>query len=111
MQYAILGKLCIDTFIFYVFQPKQRTSLISSQEVYRPSHVYDQSEVSSSAGYASVNTTPPISPANYSIGSMEGSDIIGKLTVVNMEKIIDCWFPALCMFYMYLSLFIYIEYI
>ncbi|XP_078275987.1 ankyrin repeat and sterile alpha motif domain-containing protein 1B isoform X5 [Rhinoraja longicauda] len=57
-------------------QPKQRTSLISSQEVYRPSHVYDQSEVSSSAGYASVNTTPPISPANYSIGSMEGSDII-----------------------------------
>uniref|UniRef100_UPI00398EE64B ankyrin repeat and sterile alpha motif domain-containing protein 1B isoform X8 n=1 Tax=Pristiophorus japonicus TaxID=55135 RepID=UPI00398EE64B len=57
-------------------QPKQRTSLISSQEVYRPSHVYDQSEVSSSAGYASVNTTPPISPANYSIGSMEGSDLI-----------------------------------
>ncbi|XP_059843492.1 ankyrin repeat and sterile alpha motif domain-containing protein 1B isoform X3 [Hypanus sabinus] len=56
-------------------QPKQRTSLISSQEVYRPSHVYDQSEVSSSAGYASVNTTPPISPANYSIGSMEGSDL------------------------------------
>ncbi|XP_067860953.1 ankyrin repeat and sterile alpha motif domain-containing protein 1B isoform X11 [Heptranchias perlo] len=57
-------------------QPKQRTSLISSQEVYRPSHVHDQSEVSSSAGYASVNTTPPISPANYSIGSMEGSDLI-----------------------------------
>ncbi|XP_043569579.1 ankyrin repeat and sterile alpha motif domain-containing protein 1B isoform X17 [Chiloscyllium plagiosum] len=57
-------------------QPKQRTSLISSQEVYRPSHVYDQSEVSSSAGYASVNTTPPISPANYSIGSIEGSDLI-----------------------------------
>ncbi|XP_067915165.1 ankyrin repeat and sterile alpha motif domain-containing protein 1B isoform X8 [Heterodontus francisci] len=57
-------------------QPKQRTSLISSQEVYRPSHVYDHSEVSSSAGYASVNTTPPISPANYSIGSMEGSDLI-----------------------------------
>ncbi|XP_078091601.1 ankyrin repeat and sterile alpha motif domain-containing protein 1B isoform X5 [Mustelus asterias] len=57
-------------------QPKQRTSLISSQEVYRPSHLYDQSEVSSSAGYASVNTTPPISPANYSIGSIEGSDLI-----------------------------------
>ncbi|XP_048466087.1 ankyrin repeat and sterile alpha motif domain-containing protein 1B isoform X5 [Rhincodon typus] len=57
-------------------QPKQRTSLISSQEVYRPSHVYDQSEVSSSVGYASVNTTPPISPANYSIGSIEGSDLI-----------------------------------
>ncbi|XP_069764464.1 ankyrin repeat and sterile alpha motif domain-containing protein 1B isoform X1 [Narcine bancroftii] len=60
----------------FVKEPKQRTSLISSQEVYRPSHVYDQSEVSSSAGYASVNTSPPISPTNYSIGSMEGSDLI-----------------------------------
>uniref|UniRef100_A0A4W3IXA6 Ankyrin repeat and sterile alpha motif domain containing 1B n=1 Tax=Callorhinchus milii TaxID=7868 RepID=A0A4W3IXA6_CALMI len=57
-------------------QPKQRTSLISSLEVYRPRHMYDQSEVSSSAGYASFNTTPPVSPANYSIGSIEGNDLM-----------------------------------
>uniref|UniRef100_A0A4W3INK3 Ankyrin repeat and sterile alpha motif domain containing 1B n=1 Tax=Callorhinchus milii TaxID=7868 RepID=A0A4W3INK3_CALMI len=56
-------------------QPKQRTSLISSLEVYRPRHMYDQSEVSSSAGYASFNTTPPVSPANYSIGSIEEENL------------------------------------
>ncbi|XP_064417923.1 ankyrin repeat and sterile alpha motif domain-containing protein 1B isoform X2 [Latimeria chalumnae] len=56
-------------------KPKQRTSLISSLEVHRLNHSYDQSEVSSSAGYASFSTSPPISPANYSIGSVEDSDL------------------------------------
>ncbi|KAI1888112.1 hypothetical protein AGOR_G00181690 [Albula goreensis] len=54
-------------------QPKQRTSLSSSQDVQRPNHSYDPSEVSSSLGYASFTTSPPVSPpvspANYSIGS------------------------------------------
>ncbi|XP_028811215.1 ankyrin repeat and sterile alpha motif domain-containing protein 1B isoform X2 [Denticeps clupeoides] len=56
-------------------QPKQRTSLSSSQDVQRPNHSYDPSEVSSSLGYASFSTSPPasppISPANYSLGSTE----------------------------------------
>ncbi|XP_060742343.1 ankyrin repeat and sterile alpha motif domain-containing protein 1B isoform X2 [Tachysurus vachellii] len=58
-------------------QPKQRTSLSSSQDVQRPvpNHSGEQSEVSSSLGYASFSTSPPasplISPANYSTGSAE----------------------------------------
>ncbi|KAJ8261827.1 hypothetical protein GJAV_G00158870, partial [Gymnothorax javanicus] len=56
-------------------QPKQRTSLSSSQDVQRPNHSYDPSEVSSSLGYASFTTSPPISPpvspANDSTGSAE----------------------------------------
>uniref|UniRef100_A0A3B4E3E4 Ankyrin repeat and sterile alpha motif domain-containing protein 1B n=1 Tax=Pygocentrus nattereri TaxID=42514 RepID=A0A3B4E3E4_PYGNA len=53
-------------------QPKQRTSLSSSQDVQRPvqNHSGEPSEVSSSLGYASFSTSPPasppISPANYS---------------------------------------------
>uniref|UniRef100_A0A8C4X8Q1 Ankyrin repeat and sterile alpha motif domain containing 1B n=1 Tax=Erpetoichthys calabaricus TaxID=27687 RepID=A0A8C4X8Q1_ERPCA len=54
-------------------QPKQRTSLITSLESHRPNHSYDFSEISSSLGYASFSTSPPISPANYSIGSVEDS--------------------------------------
>ncbi|XP_031438826.1 ankyrin repeat and sterile alpha motif domain-containing protein 1B isoform X1 [Clupea harengus] len=53
-------------------QPKQRTS--SSQDVQPPKPPnpgYDPSEVSSSLGYASFSTSPPVSPANYSIGSGE----------------------------------------
>ncbi|RXM36708.1 Ankyrin repeat and sterile alpha motif domain-containing protein 1B [Acipenser ruthenus] len=56
-------------------QPKQRTSLIPSLEVHRLNHSYDCSEVSSSLGYASFSTSPPISPANYSIGSVEDCDL------------------------------------
>ncbi|KAM9495366.1 ankyrin repeat and sterile alpha motif domain-containing protein 1B isoform 2-T2 [Clarias gariepinus] len=58
-------------------QPKQRTSLSSSQDAQRPvaSHSGEPSEVSSSLGYASFSTSPPasplISPANYSTGSAE----------------------------------------
>ncbi|GAA6070473.1 ankyrin repeat and sterile alpha motif domain-containing protein 1B isoform X1, partial [Tachysurus ichikawai] len=61
----------------FLFQPKQRTSLSSSQDVQRPvpNHSGEQSEVSSSLGYASFSTSPPasplISPANYSTGSAE----------------------------------------
>ncbi|XP_051780586.1 ankyrin repeat and sterile alpha motif domain-containing protein 1B isoform X1 [Erpetoichthys calabaricus] len=56
-------------------QPKQRTSLITSLESHRPNHSYDFSEISSSLGYASFSTSPPISPANYSIGSVEDCDL------------------------------------
>ncbi|MGH0162738.1 UNVERIFIED_CONTAM: hypothetical protein FKN15_067665 [Acipenser sinensis] len=59
-------------------QPKQRTSLFPSLEVHRPNHSYDCSEVSSSLGYASFSTSPPISPANYSIGSVEDCDLAGE---------------------------------
>uniref|UniRef100_A0A673IWN0 Ankyrin repeat and sterile alpha motif domain-containing protein 1B-like n=1 Tax=Sinocyclocheilus rhinocerous TaxID=307959 RepID=A0A673IWN0_9TELE len=58
-------------------QPKQRTSLSSSQDVQKPlqNHSGEPSEVSSSLGYASFSTSPPasppISPANCSIGSVE----------------------------------------
>ncbi|KTF76533.1 hypothetical protein cypCar_00026967, partial [Cyprinus carpio] len=54
-------------------QPKQRTSLSSSQDVQKPlqNHSGEPSEVSSSLGYASFSTSPPISPANCSIGSAE----------------------------------------
>ncbi|XP_062850256.1 ankyrin repeat and sterile alpha motif domain-containing protein 1B isoform X2 [Trichomycterus rosablanca] len=58
-------------------QPKQRTSLSSSQDVQRPvqSHSGEPSEVSSSLGYASFSTSPPasppISPANNSTDSVE----------------------------------------
>ncbi|KAJ8356713.1 hypothetical protein SKAU_G00195070 [Synaphobranchus kaupii] len=62
-------------------QPKQRTSLSSSQDVQRPNHSYDPSEVSSSLGYASFTTSPPVSPpvspANYSIGSAEDCGLTG----------------------------------
>ncbi|XP_067110193.1 ankyrin repeat and sterile alpha motif domain-containing protein 1B isoform X1 [Osmerus mordax] len=44
-------------------QPKQRTSLSSSQDVQRPvNHSCEPSEVSSSLGYASFSTSPPASP-------------------------------------------------
>uniref|UniRef100_A0A8B9JEB7 Ankyrin repeat and sterile alpha motif domain containing 1B n=1 Tax=Astyanax mexicanus TaxID=7994 RepID=A0A8B9JEB7_ASTMX len=45
-------------------QPKQRTSLSSSQDVQRPvqNHSGEPSEVSSSLGYASFSTSPPASP-------------------------------------------------
>ncbi|XP_067283757.1 ankyrin repeat and sterile alpha motif domain-containing protein 1B isoform X5 [Pseudorasbora parva] len=58
-------------------QPKQRTSLSSSQDVQKPlqNHSCEPSEVSSSLGYASFSTSPPasppISPANCSTGSAE----------------------------------------
>ncbi|XP_066561724.1 ankyrin repeat and sterile alpha motif domain-containing protein 1B isoform X3 [Amia ocellicauda] len=60
-------------------QPKQRTSLVSALEVHRPNHSYDYSEVSSSLGYASFSTSPPISPANYSIGSVEDCDLAEEI--------------------------------
>ncbi|XP_035379369.1 ankyrin repeat and sterile alpha motif domain-containing protein 1B isoform X3 [Electrophorus electricus] len=62
-------------------QPKQRTSLSSSQEAQRtaPNHSGEPSEVSSSLGYASFSTSPPasppasppVSPADCSTGSAE----------------------------------------
>lgn len=64
------------------FQPKQRTSIVSAFEFHRLNHSHDYCEVNSSIGYASFTSSPPISPANFSIGSIEGSiednDIPGK---------------------------------
>ncbi|XP_053497534.1 ankyrin repeat and sterile alpha motif domain-containing protein 1B isoform X2 [Ictalurus furcatus] len=67
-------------------QPKQRTSLSSTQDVQRPvpSHSGEPSEVSSSLGYASFSTSPPasplISPANYSPGSTEDCPLADEVT-------------------------------
>ncbi|XP_060101209.1 ankyrin repeat and sterile alpha motif domain-containing protein 1B isoform X1 [Heteronotia binoei] len=54
-------------------QPKQRTSIVSSFEFHRSNNSHDYFEINSSIGYASFTSSPPISPANYSIGSVEGS--------------------------------------
>ncbi|KAJ7329947.1 hypothetical protein JRQ81_016121 [Phrynocephalus forsythii] len=54
-------------------QPKQRTSIVSAFEFHRLNHSHDYFEINSSIGYASFTSSPPISPANYSIGSVEGS--------------------------------------
>ncbi|XP_042323892.1 ankyrin repeat and sterile alpha motif domain-containing protein 1B isoform X7 [Sceloporus undulatus] len=54
-------------------QPKQRTSIVSAFEFHRLNHSHDYFEITSSIGYASFTSSPPISPANYSIGSVEGS--------------------------------------
>uniref|UniRef100_A0A673ITA6 Ankyrin repeat and sterile alpha motif domain-containing protein 1B-like n=1 Tax=Sinocyclocheilus rhinocerous TaxID=307959 RepID=A0A673ITA6_9TELE len=71
-------------------QPKQRTSLSSSQDVQKPlqNHSGEPSEVSSSLGYASFSTSPPasppISPANCSIGSVEDYGLTGT-TVLSLQ--------------------------
>ncbi|XP_048356472.1 ankyrin repeat and sterile alpha motif domain-containing protein 1B isoform X9 [Sphaerodactylus townsendi] len=54
-------------------QPKQRTSIVSAFEFHRSNHSHDYFEINSSIGYASFTSSPPISPANYSTGSVEGS--------------------------------------
>ncbi|XP_053107576.1 ankyrin repeat and sterile alpha motif domain-containing protein 1B isoform X12 [Hemicordylus capensis] len=54
-------------------QPKQRTSIVSAFEFHRLNHSHEYFEINSSIGYASFTSSPPISPANYSIGSVEGS--------------------------------------
>ncbi|XP_030623945.1 ankyrin repeat and sterile alpha motif domain-containing protein 1B isoform X1 [Chanos chanos] len=65
-------------------QPKQRTSLSSSQDVQRTNQSCEPSEVSSSLGYASFSTSPPasppISPANYSTGSTEDCGLTDEVS-------------------------------
>ncbi|NWX85071.1 ANS1B protein, partial [Nothoprocta pentlandii] len=54
-------------------QPKQRTSIVSSLEFHRMNHNHDYFEINSSIGCTSFISTPAISPANYSFGSVEDS--------------------------------------
>ncbi|XP_067325239.1 ankyrin repeat and sterile alpha motif domain-containing protein 1B isoform X1 [Anolis sagrei] len=54
-------------------QPKQRTSIVSAFEFHRLNHNHEYFEITSSIGYASFTSSPPISPANYSTGSVDGS--------------------------------------
>nr|XP_008109027.1 PREDICTED: ankyrin repeat and sterile alpha motif domain-containing protein 1B isoform X2 [Anolis carolinensis] len=54
-------------------QPKQRTSIVSAFEFHRLNHNHEYFEITSSIGYASFTSSPPISPANYSTGSIDGS--------------------------------------
>ncbi|XP_075584198.1 ankyrin repeat and sterile alpha motif domain-containing protein 1B isoform X2 [Pelecanus crispus] len=52
-------------------QPKQRTSIVSSLEFHRMNHSHNYFEINSSIGCTSFISTPAISPANYSFGSLE----------------------------------------
>ncbi|XP_066175462.1 ankyrin repeat and sterile alpha motif domain-containing protein 1B isoform X4 [Sylvia atricapilla] len=54
-------------------QPKQRTSIVSSLEFHRMNHSHNYFEINPSIGCASFISTPVISPANYSFGSLEYS--------------------------------------
>uniref|UniRef100_A0A8C2T3U4 Ankyrin repeat and sterile alpha motif domain containing 1B n=1 Tax=Coturnix japonica TaxID=93934 RepID=A0A8C2T3U4_COTJA len=54
-------------------QPKQRTSIVSSLEYHRTNHSHDYFEINSSIASPSFISTPAISPANYSFGSLEDS--------------------------------------
>ncbi|XP_074758775.1 ankyrin repeat and sterile alpha motif domain-containing protein 1B isoform X1 [Athene noctua] len=52
-------------------QPKQRTSIVSSLEFHRMNHSHNCFEINSSIGCTSFISTPAVSPANYSFGSLE----------------------------------------
>ncbi|XP_057281306.1 ankyrin repeat and sterile alpha motif domain-containing protein 1B isoform X3 [Pezoporus wallicus] len=54
-------------------QPKQRTSIVSSLEFHRMNHSHNYFEINTSIGCTSFISTPAISPANYSFGSLECS--------------------------------------
>ncbi|KAM6213286.1 ankyrin repeat and sterile alpha motif domain-containing protein 1B isoform 3-T3 [Sarcoramphus papa] len=54
-------------------QPKQRTSIVSSLEFHRMNHSHNYFEINSTIGCTSFISTPAISPANYSFGSLEYS--------------------------------------
>ncbi|XP_068256558.1 ankyrin repeat and sterile alpha motif domain-containing protein 1B isoform X2 [Nyctibius grandis] len=54
-------------------QPKQRTSIVSSLEFHRINHSHNYFEINSSIGCTSFISTPAISPANFSFGSLECS--------------------------------------
>ncbi|KAM9025906.1 ankyrin repeat and sterile alpha motif domain-containing protein 1B isoform 3-T3 [Ara ararauna] len=54
-------------------QPKQRTSIVSSMEFHRMNHSHNYFEINTSTGCTSFISTPAISPANYSFGSLECS--------------------------------------
>ncbi|XP_029858513.1 ankyrin repeat and sterile alpha motif domain-containing protein 1B isoform X3 [Aquila chrysaetos chrysaetos] len=54
-------------------QPKQRTSIVSSLEFHRMKHSHNYFDINSTIGCTSFVSTPAISPANYSFGSLEYS--------------------------------------
>nr|XP_026653816.1 ankyrin repeat and sterile alpha motif domain-containing protein 1B isoform X10 [Zonotrichia albicollis] len=54
-------------------QPKQRTSIVSSLEFHRMNHGHNYFEINPTIGCASFISTPAISPANFSFGSLECS--------------------------------------
>nr|XP_048691437.1 ankyrin repeat and sterile alpha motif domain-containing protein 1B isoform X6 [Caretta caretta] len=60
-------------------QPKQRTSIVSSLELHRLNHSHDYFEINSSIGYASFTSSPSVSPANFSIGSIEENELLENL--------------------------------
>ncbi|XP_061844967.1 ankyrin repeat and sterile alpha motif domain-containing protein 1B isoform X3 [Colius striatus] len=67
-------------------QPKQRTSIVSSLEFHRVNHSQNYFEINPSIGCASFISTPAISPANYSFGSLEYESIGTEHTQKPMRK-------------------------
>uniref|UniRef100_A0A669QAC0 Ankyrin repeat and sterile alpha motif domain containing 1B n=1 Tax=Phasianus colchicus TaxID=9054 RepID=A0A669QAC0_PHACC len=65
-------------------QPKQRTSIVSSLEFHRTNHSHDYFEINSSIASPSFISTPTISPANYSFGSLEDSAEERELPVMQL---------------------------
>ncbi|XP_074867455.1 ankyrin repeat and sterile alpha motif domain-containing protein 1B isoform X5 [Carettochelys insculpta] len=61
-------------------QPKQRTSIVTALEFHRLNQRQDYFEINSSIGYASFTSSPSISPANFSIGSIEENELSGNKT-------------------------------
>ncbi|XP_068256559.1 ankyrin repeat and sterile alpha motif domain-containing protein 1B isoform X3 [Nyctibius grandis] len=57
-------------------QPKQRTSIVSSLEFHRINHSHNYFEINSSIGCTSFISTPAISPANFSFGSLECTNLL-----------------------------------
>uniref|UniRef100_A0A4W5JRV0 Uncharacterized protein n=1 Tax=Hucho hucho TaxID=62062 RepID=A0A4W5JRV0_9TELE len=79
-------------------QPKQRTSLSSSLDVQnqRPvNHSCDPSEVSSSLGYASFSTSPPVSPNQDSPGSNDDCPLTVDLEVSIWTQFSSLYFTFL----------------
>ncbi|XP_058683790.1 ankyrin repeat and sterile alpha motif domain-containing protein 1B-like isoform X2 [Poecile atricapillus] len=67
-------------------QPKQRTSIVSSLEFHRMNHSHNYFEINPSIGCASFISTPAISPANYSFGSLEYRCLGTEQTPQGSEK-------------------------
>ncbi|XP_009462222.1 PREDICTED: ankyrin repeat and sterile alpha motif domain-containing protein 1B [Nipponia nippon] len=65
-------------------QPKQRTSIVSSLEFHRMNHSHNYFEINSSIGCTSFISTPAISPANYSFGSLEYKNT-GRISVISKQ--------------------------
>ncbi|XP_074867465.1 ankyrin repeat and sterile alpha motif domain-containing protein 1B isoform X6 [Carettochelys insculpta] len=75
-------------------QPKQRTSIVTALEFHRLNQRQDYFEINSSIGYASFTSSPSISPANFSIGSIEENELSGHTDDISTENKLPKGHPA-----------------